>query len=134
MKTLSDCDARYQIADVPFEKKGCSVPAAWVLTGLYGIKDKDEPVPGVSFLPACYEHDDCYRTCKPEGMSDDNYKLKKCDDTFEKNLKNICVKNNLDDEALRWCKDLAELYYDGVSKAGRGVYRGAQIKNCSCCP
>ncbi|MFH1619221.1 MAG: phospholipase A2 [bacterium] len=135
MKTLHDCDVRYQLEDVPFEKKGCSVPGAWdpVLTGLCGMNNKDEPVPGVSFLPACYEHDTCYRTCKPNGVDDTDYK-KTCDDKFGKNLETICNNHNLDDEALRWCMDFVSIYYNGADKAGWWAYKGSQTQNCSCCP
>lgn len=109
---------------------GCSVPD-W-LVGWFGWIDSDHPQQGVSFFPACKEHDKCYRTCQP-AINPAKERIG-CDDSFRENMKEICRKTPYLTAAERQqCMGNAEIYYKGVRTYAGGAYFDRQREACGEC-
>jgi RHS repeat-associated protein len=92
---------------------------------------------GFLFTPACYSHDICYQEC--------DRSKKDCDDTFLKELNEICDKWTV---PLWWkyditgigelrakvmCKSFAYIYYKAVDWGGGEGWRKAHEERCESC-
>ena len=88
-----------------YKPDGCSLPI--VTTGKWKRK----------FQGACNEHDYCYATLGVD--------RKQCDQDFRTNMNAIC--EVLDNKsAVKTCKDVATLWYDGVRLGGKEAYDNGQ--------
>jgi hypothetical protein len=75
----------------------------------------NQPVPGINFNRACYEHDKCYSMCSTNCSTQSM-----CDRDFLHRMENICKQKNI---VIRpTCMDLARTYYKAVDKAGAISY------------
>ena len=134
---LIDCPNRYQKPGTP-TTNGCSMPwYAWaVLQIKYHAITRDNPVStmtATAFGPYCNTHDICYGTCY-SGTDDPGYR-KGCDETFGKNMLNVCnspatVKLGLQDH----CTDIQIQYVGQTMQFGETNYTKAQQTSCKCCP
>jgi hypothetical protein len=71
----------------------------------------NQPIPGVNFNQACYEHDKCYGMCASNCMTQ-----AMCDNDFRNRMLNHCKSRAL---VIRpACNNLAEVYYQAVHTAG----------------
>ncbi|MDD4881122.1 MAG: phospholipase A2 [Gallionellaceae bacterium] len=71
----------------------------------------NQPIPGVNFNSACYEHDKCYGTCSSMCMD-----KAACDSDFYNRMKQHCRDRTLVLQPA--CYDLAQVYYRAVQTAG----------------
>jgi len=90
--------------------------AAKVATGTHGFTGNlDQPLPGVSFLNACNNHDICYGS--QVGKSS-------CDDAFYRNMTAVCGSDSQ-------CGDFAYAYRGAVGVGGEKAYKEAGlVKQC----
>ncbi|WP_405236457.1 hypothetical protein [Lentisalinibacter orientalis] len=109
--------------DPTWQPNGCGVGgwrdllleqlASLALTNFHG--DLDEPFPGVSFLPACNQHDYCY------GIQTAKYR---CDDQFHENLQGACAENTAN-ATRTLCNSVAAAYFVAVTDHGDSAYDSA---------
>jgi secretory phospholipase A2 len=81
------------------------------------------------FTQCCDLHDTCYMTC---GMTKEW-----CDADFGKCMKRTCSatrRNNNNNDALKQCTSMADMFVLGVSMFGCDGYTGYQQEGCDCLP
>jgi hypothetical protein len=71
----------------------------------------NQPIPGVNFNRACYEHDKCYAQCSSNCMTQHM-----CDGDFRARMLTHCKSRNI--LVRPQCNQLAEVYYQAVYNAG----------------
>jgi RHS repeat-associated protein len=99
-------------------------------SGLSDLLVPDAPA-GFNFSSACFDHDNCYGTCQPDGANTSWGHKGRCDKQFHENLKGIC---RTEYDCSKECKKWADRYYWGVhnNSLAKRAYLNAQ-KNCDGC-
>jgi hypothetical protein len=81
---------------------------------------------GISYTPACDQHDICYDTCNSDKGA--------CDSQLRSGLTSACSPLiPVDPDCYSLCVTTAYAYYLGVLVGAWENYKDAQVAQCACC-